>query len=152
MKKMLTLCAIATLTLGAALASAQAPGPAGGQGQLNGPRGERRGPGPRMMQEVLAKLNLTPAQKTQIEALQKKQREEMRAQFKGQRPAPGTPPDPQMREKMKAMREKYHKELMAILTPAQRKQFKEEMEALRKKWQQEHPGGPGGNPSLHTGG
>src|SRR4051812_22658210 len=131
MKKILTIFALSGLVLGtASIALAQAPGPSGGRGQLQGPRGERRGGGGmRMMQEVLAKLNLTPAQKTQIEALQKKMREDMKAQFKGQRPAPGTPPDPQMREKMKAMRENFHKQLMAVLTPGQRKQFKQEMDA-----------------------
>ena len=146
MKKTLTILALACLTLGASLASAQAPGPSGPQGRLQGEHRGGGGGGMRMMQPILAKLNLTPSQKTQIDALQKQMRDQMKAEFKGQRPAPGTPPDPARRERMKAMREKFHKELMAILTPAQRKQFKQEMQEMQKKWQQEHPNGfqPGG--------
>ena len=146
MKKLLTIFTLVGLVLGAvSAASAQAPGPSGGQGRL---QGEHRGGGGgmRMMQQVLAKLNLTPGQKTAIENLQKNMRDQMKAEFKGQRPAPGTPPDPARRERMKAMREKFHKQLFTILTPAQQKQFKQEMQEMQKKWQQEHPNGfqPGG--------
>ncbi len=136
MKKTLTIFAIAGLAIALSVPSfAQAPGPSGGQGTLQA-RGQGRGGGMRMMQEILAKLNLTPAQKTQIEALQKKQRD----QFKQWRDS-GTRPDP---AKMKAARESWHKQLLSILTPAQQKQFKQEMEAARKKWQQEHPNAPQG--------
>jgi len=150
MKKLLTICALAGLALGVvASASAQAPGPSGGQGKL---QGEHRGPGGgmRMMQQVLAKLDLSPSQKTQIEALEKKTRDQMKDLRKGQNFTPGTPPSPEMRQKMKGIMENFHKQLFTILTPAQQKQFKQEMQEMRKKWQQEHPNGarPGGAPGA----
>ncbi len=149
LKLIVVACAMGALTF----AMAQDPGPgrkAGGPQGGGRPGGERRmGMMGGRQQAVLEKLNLTADQKKKIEALRKKQAEEMRGAFAKNRPEPGQKPDPAMREKMKAARDKYEKELMAILTPDQQKKFKalmkEEMEKMRTQRGQGGPAGAGGS-------
>ena len=77
-----------------------------------------------MSDQVLAKLNLTPAQKQKVDALRTKLRTEMEKMRAAN--GPNNRPD---REKMRAVFEKYQKEFMAILTPEQKKKLEAERKA-----------------------
>ncbi|HVL39236.1 MAG TPA: hypothetical protein VM328_07580 [Fimbriimonadaceae bacterium] len=153
MKRLTAFLAVAGLALGAAsITFAQAAGPAkqgdkqGAQGAKQGAQGGQQGNfGARrakMNEEIFAKLNLTAAQKTKIQALQKKSQEKMRALM--QKPGDRQAKRPEFQKLMK----ENHDALMAILTPAQRTKFealrKEAMEKLRGQRGQGGPGRPGG--------
>lgn len=151
--------ALTLIVMGAAigLASesfAQAAGPRGGQGGpgQGGPGGpgggQRRGGGMRRMQEVQAKiltqLKVTPAQKTKIDALNKKTQakmQDLRKDFKPGGDMSG------IREKFRGLQEEHKKGLKGILTAEQFKKFetmqKAEMAKLRQQRGQGGPGGPG---------
>ncbi|MGC4043677.1 MAG: hypothetical protein QM758_07705 [Armatimonas sp.] len=113
------LAAAFTLTATALVAVAQGPGgPGGGRpggggggGRMGG--GGGRGGGMRMYEQ----LGLKPEQKTKIEALVKKHREQSMA-----------------------LRKKQTDEIKAILTPEQRKKLDQQMEQMRQRF----GGGPGG--------
>ena len=91
----------------------------------------------KMGEEILAKLNLTAAQKTKWDALTKQRRAEMEKMR-------GTDPSKMdrkaMMEKMKGWQDKF----MAVLTPDQQKKYKALAKEAMEKWQKDHPGGPGG--------
>ena len=124
---------------------AQDAGPKGkggqGQGQFRqGPGGQgKKGPGMRvgrMQQEVLAKLNLTAAQKAKIEALNKKMQAEVQKLMQGG-------DREQMREKFRPLMEQHRKDLMAILTKEQQVKYEQLVKEAREKMRQGR-GGPGG--------
>jgi len=139
----------------AASALAQSPGPKGGApkaGAQAGKGGQRPGGmrmGFGMSDQVLAKLNLTAAQKQKVEALRTKVRVEMEKM----RTATGANGRPD-REKVRAVFEKYQKEFMAILTPEQKKKLEAERKAMMEKYRKQAggAGGPGGKPGGKTGG
>ena len=139
MKKTLTVLALSALAIGMSVASyAQTPGPSGGQGTLHAGKGHANRE--HMMQEILAKLNLSPSQKDQIKALMKQHQDQMKELHKSDK---GNTDKTALRAQMKTLNENFHKQLFTILTPAQQQQFKAEMQELRKKWQQEHPNAGG---------
>lgn len=151
LKNWLILAAVMAL---ATSAFAQNPGPKSGPpkpGAQAGQEGKRPGGmrmGFGMSDQVLAKLNLTSAQKQKVEALRTK----LRAEMEKMRAAngPNNRPD---REKMRAVFEKYQKEFMAILTPEQKKKLEAERKAMMEKFRKEGgPGGPGGKPGAKSGG
>lgn len=78
--------------------------------------------------DVAKELKLTGEQKTKIEDLQEKTREEMRSQFQSMRGS-GGPPDEAtmatMRKKMEEMQAEEKKQLNAILSPEQAARLKE---------------------------
>lgn len=154
-----------------------APGQ-GGPGGPGGPGGQRRGNFMNRDAEVLAKLNLTDAQKKQVKELKSKTEEKMKEAFKGMGgpgagagakggkgkgapPAGGPPaggPPAGMREKMKEIFDGYTTGLKKILTPTQQKDYEKGMKELRAKMQKERangggaPGGPGGAGRKGSGG
>lgn len=103
----------------------------GGQGRGGGMRMFGRGGGGLQLatrDDVAKELKLTSDQKTKIEDLQEKAREEMRAQFESMRGAGGPPDDATMatmRKKMEDMQAEQKKQLNAILTPEQATRLKE---------------------------
>lgn len=142
MKRLLTIfTAVAIAASMTSMAVAQDAGPKKGKGGEHGP-GPKPGGRMRMMQqELLAKLNLTPAQKQKIEALNKQMMEKM----KGERNA--KPED--RREKMKALQDWHRAELKKILTAEQFAKFEKLMKEAREKFKDgDQPGArkPGGKP------
>jgi Spy/CpxP family protein refolding chaperone len=111
-----------------------------GQGQGQGRRPGQGGAGGRG--SSLASLNLTEEQKKKVTAIQTEQRAETTKLFQGLRNGGG---DFQaIREKMTTLREKYDKQIEALLTDEQKKKFKE-IQAQRSQRGQRRPGGqPGG--------
>src|SRR5688500_12930016 len=109
-------------------AFAQGAGPAGGLKQDKAGKGQAgKGQGPRgmgmmrgkRMQEFYAKLNLTPAQKTKIEALQKSTGDKMKALREKGGAQPGD--RKAMMEKFKPIMDAHQKAMKDILTPEQAK-------------------------------
>ncbi|MGV3615305.1 MAG: Spy/CpxP family protein refolding chaperone [Fimbriimonas sp.] len=156
MKKLaLTLIALgATLGL-AGETFAQAAGPRGGaqggpgQGGPGGPGGRMRGGGMRRMQEMQAKifaqLKVTPAQKTKIDALNKKTQAKFQAMMKDFKPGGDREA---IRKKFRGVQDEHRKEMDKILTPDQRKKYDTLMKAERAKMRSMRggPGGPGARP------
>lgn len=140
MKKLLVSFAMAAILAMGVFASAQTAGPKGQAPKGQPKQGERRGGfgmggGKRLMEQ----LNLTEAQKKKFEDLRMKMRDEMKKNIQA-----GQKPDP---TKMKAAMEKYQKDIMAILTPAQQAKYKQLLEEMRKN--REKGGfGPGGKPGA----
>lgn len=141
---------ISSLVAGAVFALAacsfgQAAGPKGGvktsPGQQKPGQNQRRGA--RMDQQILAKLNLTAAQKKQVAALAKT----MQAKQKALREKMQNSTDrTKMRSEMMAMRKSYGDSLKKILTAAQWTKYealrKEMMEKMRKEFGNRRPGSP----------
>lgn len=134
----------AVLALSTTLAFA---GPNGAKGKSEGMHG-RGGRGGEFGARFAQKLNLSEAQKTQIQDLQKSFHEqnkaffdsarETRQQFKAAREANDTArlealkgTMASQREQMKQLREQQHARMLALLTPEQRTQF-EAMKAERE--------------------
>lgn len=138
------LAATAILGVFAAASVAQEAGPQGGApvAGKGGRQGGGMGMGMRMMrehqEEMMKALKLTPEQKKKVEALQKKTMEDMmalRKESKGDRQV--------MREKAMKMRGEHNKALMAILTPAQQKIYKEKSKEFMEKMKKERGQGGG---------
>ncbi len=153
MKKLMMVMGISAAVLGvAASAMAQGAGPKNGgglqQGNKQGKQGQQgkrmqmRG---KMQKEILAKLNLTDAQKTKWEETMKAMREEMKAGAgeKGEK----RDRKAQM-EKMKGWQEK----LMAILTTKQQAEYKKLTEEAIAKYRKENGGGAPGQGGKKGGG
>ncbi len=135
MKKIsLKLMALVCIVAISSVVFAQAPGrgPGGGQGQGQ-PGGGRQGGMQRMggggvlgllgRKDVVKDLALTDAQQKQIQAINQKMQEQMRAAMEEARNGGG---DPQgMREAMQVMMKASEKEVMAVLTADQAKRLME---------------------------
>lgn len=158
MKRTLTVLAVAASVIGLSVVGvAQGAGPRGGAG-AGGFQGGPGGPGGaggfggmrKMMQEmhekILAKLNLTPKQKKEVAALDKKRddaRDEMRKSMK-----PGVDRE-SMRPKMKKIQDDYTAGMKKTLTKEQYKKYEDLMKAQREQLMKMRggmggPGGPGG--------
>jgi hypothetical protein len=152
MKKLLTIVAIATLSLGlGAISMAQDAGPQGGK--LEGKRpGMHRGGGIKLMEkiqkEVLATLTLSDVQKSKIESLNKDLVEKMKAlrqenKGAGAGAASGAKAGPG--PKAKEIRRDYENELRSVLGPDNWKKYREgmleKMKEAREKMKGEHGGG-----------
>lgn len=128
-------------------------GPGGGQATQGRPSGPGGPGGGRMMmmranEQILAKLNLTAAQKTKIKALDASTMKKMQA-LRGKQLDRD-----KMRTEFRAIQTSHRESLMKILTPPQRKKYDELMTAERAKWRQQfgRPGGPGGAGGPRGGG
>lgn len=131
MRKLFVLLGVGALV---AMSFAQTAGPKGGGPQGPGKGGQERMRGGMMGgKRIFDQLNLTAAQKTKMEALREKMRADMKANFEK-----GSKPDA---AKVKAAMDKYQKDIMAILTPAQQTKYKALLEEMKAKRGQ---GGPGG--------
>ncbi len=93
--------------------------------------------------QVYDELELTAAQKTQLNAIAKRMRDTMPRPGEGGERGQGNPPPP--REEMERNRQQFHEEAMAVLTDAQKTTVQEFIEA--------HPRPPfgGGRPGGHGG-
>ena len=99
-----------------------------GGGGMGGPGGMQR------MQEMMFKgIELTADQKPRIEAIQKKQMEDMQAIDRDA---------PDRREKMTALRAKAADAIKAVLTPDQQKVFDANREDMQKMMQNRPPRPP----------
>ncbi len=139
MKKVVNLLVMIVMAAGlVAPALAQDPGPRNG-----GPRagqGGGRGGMMKAQEEMLAKLNLTDAQKSAVKALNAKTAEALKGlQSK---------PEGQRREAMQGVMKAHQDGLKKILTPAQWEQLqkmrKEMAEKRKKEGGNKRPGGGGG--------
>lgn len=127
----------------ASVAGAQAPqgGPPPG-GREQGERGMRRGGDQMLFQGI----ELTDAQKAEIQKIREKYRAEREAlRPQGGAPGQGGPPqiDDATRAKMDAVRTNSQKEYRAVLTPAQQVIFDKniaEMKARMEQWKKDKPG------------
>lgn len=131
--KLVVVALVASLFASLALAQGK---PAVGSGTKGAPKGGPQGRGGMGFYE---KLNLTPAQKTKIEAIFKAMRTKSEA-LRNQKLT-----EDQRRQKFMALRTETQNKVNAVLTPAQRKQ----LEAMRKKMMEDWKknggkGGPGG--------
>lgn len=128
MKRWLTTLAAGLLAAGLATAAlAQDAKKPGAPPAKPGAAQKGKGEGRKRMQELMAKLNLTPEQKTKVTDILKASREE----GKKIRSGSGTPEEKKskMHELQQGTREKW----MAVLTPEQQKQAKELVAQGRKK-------------------
>ncbi|MBX7135481.1 MAG: Spy/CpxP family protein refolding chaperone [Fimbriimonadaceae bacterium] len=141
MRKLFVLLGVGALV---AMSFAQTAGPKGGGPQGPGKGGQERMRGGMMGgKRIFDQLNLTAAQKTKMEALREKMRADMKANFEK-----GSKPDA---AKVKAAMDKYQKDIMAILTPAQQTKYKALLEEMKAKRGQGGPGGPGGANKVKAG-
>lgn len=132
--------ALNLLVMGAALASfgvasAQTAGPAGGPPKVAAPRVLPRLN--RMRQEAFAKLGLTRDQKAKIKALNAELRQKVKP-LVAERKA-GAKVD---RKAVQALRKDYRNQVMQVLTPDQRSQFKALMRDALAKFRAAHPRNP----------
>lgn len=170
---------VATAIVGALSVSAfaQGAGPAGQKGAGKGGPGAagQRGPGGGGMRrmgdmdgEILAKLNLTDAQKSAIKKLKETMKTKVEALMKSAAPkapakggdktkggpaagGPGGRPSfsPEMRAKFTAIRDDYQAGLKKTLTPKQFTDYEKAVKAMREKMRQQFgnrgpgAGGPG---------
>lgn len=164
---------VATVIVGAMSVSAFAQG-AGPAGQKGGPgAGGQRGPGGGggmrrmgdMDAEILAKLNLTAAQKASVKKLKDTMKTKVEALMKSAMPkggaaagggdknkggAKGGPGggrmqmSPELRKKFTAIRDDYQAGLKKTLTPKQFADYEKEVKAMREKMRQQFGNrGPG---------
>jgi Spy/CpxP family protein refolding chaperone len=103
----------------APVATAQGGGRAGGQG---GGRG-----GARMMESLFKGIDLTAAEKTQIDSIQKAYRAKMPQR------TPGQAPDPSARAAMRENMQKETADLRSVLTADQQKIFDKNAEEMRSR-------------------
>lgn len=110
--------------LGAALVLAIAP-MASAQGEGMGGSGGRGGA--RMMETLFKGIDLTDAEKAQVDSIQ--------AAYRAQMPAmtPGQAPDPSARAARREIMQKETADLRSVLTPDQQKVFDKNVEELRNR-------------------
>jgi len=129
MKKILTILIVVAAALSiATTASAQTAGQSGGSAQTSEPQAKRG----HVMQDILAKLNLTDEQKAKVKAQIAKNAaaiKELRAEVKA-----GKISKEDAKKKTKAMRKDDQQVIKAMLTPSQAKKFA----ALRKEARQKN--------------
>lgn len=135
MKKILMQFVVSAIALSFATgAFAQAAGPAAGVGGgLAKHHGEGKWEGRgKVMAEMLAKLDLSEAQRKSISQIQEDYRVHLKELMEKIKAGGGTKAE--NRERVQELNKAHMKELMEVLTPAQRKQLKQEM----KRWRDEH--------------
>jgi hypothetical protein len=89
-------------------------------------------------EEVLAKLNITPDEQTKISAIQSDLNSKIKAQQDADKAA-GKKDGADGADYRDIVRT-YRKSLMAILTPAQKDNYKIELKKAMDKWRAAHPG------------
>ena len=134
MKKLITIIAIAMLTVGlGAIASAQDAGPQGGQIQVKA--GHKGMGGLKLMekfqQEVLPGLKLTHDQYNKIEDLNKSTEEKIKAMRKADK---GSTDKTANMDARKELMKTYNDSMKSILTPDQFKAYHEQMKAKMKEY------------------
>ena len=109
--------------LGAALILAVAPM---ANAQAGGGAGGGRG-GARMMEMLFNGIELSDAQKTQVDSIQTAYRAQMLAR------TPGQAPDPSARAAMRETMQKETADIRKVLTPDQQKVFDKNVEEMRNR-------------------
>jgi len=142
MKKLLTIIAIATLTLGlGAIASAQDAGPQGGQIQAKS--GHKGMGGWKLMEkiqkDVLSGLKLTDDQTKKIADLNKATEEKIKDMRKADK---GSTDKDANKEARKELMKSYNDSFKGILTPDQFKAYHEQMKAKMKEYRDAHKDKP----------
>ena len=138
----------AALVSVASVASAQYPQgappqgapPQGGQPGQGGPQGGRGGGMSRML---FNGIDLTDAQKDQVQKVMEKYRAERQALMPAGGAAPQGPPDEATRAKMKELSEKSQAEYRAILTADQQKVFDKNVADMKERMEQRQKQGAG---------
>lgn len=145
-KTMMLLGAIVAIGALATTAFSQSAGPKGkadskaqGKGTAQARSG---GPGFLGGGKIMDQLNLTPDQKSRIEALQAKMRDQMK-QLMGNRQ--NNAEQKANLQKVRAIREQFEKDFMAILTPAQQAKLKALREEMMKNRGKGTPPNAGAN-------
>jgi len=132
----------AALVSVASVAGAQYPqgGPQGAPPGQGGPQGGRGGGMSRML---FNGIDLTDAQKDQVQKIMEKYRAERQALMPAGGGAPQGPPDDATRAKMKELSEKSEKEYRAILTEDQQKIFDKNVHDMHERMEQRQKQGSG---------
>jgi Spy/CpxP family protein refolding chaperone len=130
MKKTLLILASVVVLGGAAIA--QVAGPTGGAptGAVGAGKAGGHAGGARAMGSILQKLNLTPAQQTQVKTLEDKMKSDHKAlelKVKG-----GTLTKEQAKPEMQTIRKTFTEGIMKVLTPDQKKQLATLLKEARK--------------------
>lgn len=136
MKSMRTFVLLAISLLGiAAVAQQNAPPPAGGGDQ---PQGPRRGmPSVDDQVKMLSeRLNLTAEQQGKIKPILEDQRTQAQAVMKDESLSPDD-----RRTKMRSIRESTNSKIRDVLTDTQKKQFDEMQQQMRDRMRQQQQGG-----------
>jgi hypothetical protein len=102
------------------------------------------------LDRMASELSLTPAQRKQAQPIVSKHFGAMRAMRA--KMVPGSPPDPAMRDKMRAERQAMNAELSKILTPAQQQRLRSERGGMGRGPGQGMGQGPGGGPGRDRAG
>lgn len=129
MKKLLTIFAVSVIAMSLSVASfAQDAGPKGGAPGLGGKAGRTGQVGKlgKIHDEILAKLNLTQAQKDKIAALKKELQSKVSELRKsGDKDA--------AKGKLRELMQEHSKAVMNVLTPAQKEQYAKLLKEYREK-------------------
>ncbi len=136
MKKYLASAAILVAALSLAVtAHAQAAGSTGTQQSLSVPTPGKHAGGPKILQNVIAKMNLTEDQKTKIKDAVKANGKEVLELRRGVKAGTVTKDDAKL--KQKALHKSLMESIKGVLTPAQVKEFDEALKAATKKAKEE---------------
>ncbi|MFM7433305.1 MAG: Spy/CpxP family protein refolding chaperone [Gammaproteobacteria bacterium] len=118
--------------VGVSVASAQpADSPSMAPGDRGG-RADRRGGG---MERLLAELDLSETQLTQVQSIMEKHREATQPLREQMRSAQGREDMNSVRDQMRAAQQKLRDELSAVLTPEQRQQLEARQSEMRERMQ-----------------
>ena len=133
----------AALVSVASVASAQYPQGALPQGGPPGQGGPQGGRGGGMSRMLFNGIDLTDAQKDQVQKIMEKYRAERQALMPAGGGAPSGPPDEATRAKMTEISNKSQAEYRAILTPDQQKVFDKNVADLKERMEQRQKHGAG---------
>jgi Spy/CpxP family protein refolding chaperone len=128
-----TVGSISTAFAQSADSGAAAPGEQGG-------RPERRGGG---MERLLAELNLSETQRTQVQSIMEKHREATQPLREQMRVAQSREDMESVRDQMRTAQQKLRDEVRAVLTPEQRQQLEASQSEIRERMQNRDRGDRG---------
>jgi Spy/CpxP family protein refolding chaperone len=118
--------------VGASVASAQPADSPSTAPRDRGGRADRRGGG---MERLLAELDLSETQRTQVQSIMEKHREATQPLREQMRSAQGREDMNSVRDQMRAAQQKLRDELSAVLTPEQRQQLEARQSEMRERMQ-----------------
>lgn len=130
-------------------AHAQTPSGEGPHGHGGQPGMMAGGDAPEMVLERMkTRLKLTPEQEAQLKPILEenaKKLRELRDKHLAANQGQPTPPDPEMRKQMMALRDENDARIVKVLTPAQAEEWKKMRAEARERMEQRMKGGPGGD-------
>jgi len=126
--------------------SGEGPHGHGGPPGMMGGRGEEA---PQIVLERMkTRLKLTPEQEAQLKPILEenaKKMRELRDKHLAANQGQPTPPDPEMRKQMIALRDENDARIVKVLTPTQAEEWKKMRAEARERMEQRMKGGPGGD-------